>query len=268
VPFNAILTPANDHESNYVLDILYNNSSDINPDVHTTDTHGSNKANFILLYLFGFKFAPRLKNLKSRTNTLIAFKDMKKYDGLLIRPSKRVNKKLILDQWDNCLRIFASLALKTTTQSTIIRKLCSVDAKNRTKQAIWELNEIVKSTYIYEFINDLKLRQNVQKTLNRGESFNKLTRAISTIGSSKIKFRTEMEQKISLECNRLIANIIIYFNLKLLTHMKKEKISPDQSTYERIMKGTSPVAWRHINLQGRYEFKGTQSINFDEIVGV
>ena len=267
VPFNAVLTPANDHESNYVFDILYNNSSDINPDVHTTDTHGSNKANFILLHLFGFKFAPRLKNLKSRTNTLIAFKDMKKYDGLLIRPSKKVNKKLVAKQWDGCLRIFASLALKTTTQSTIIRKLCAVDAKNKTKQAIWELNEIVKSTYIYEFINDLKLRQNVQKTLNRGESFNKLTRAISTIGSSRIKFRTEMEQKISLECNRLVANIIIYYNLKLLTHMKREKISLDQSTFERIMKGTSPVAWRHINLQGRYEFKGNKIINFDEIVG-
>ena len=267
VPFNAVLTSANEHESNYVFDIVYNNSTDIDLDIHTTDTHGSNKANYILLHLFGFKFAPRLKNIKSRTKGLVGFKNSNSYKGMLIPPSRKANTKLISDQWDDCLRIFASLAVKKSNQSTLVRKLCAGDAKNKTKLAIWELNEIIKSTYIYEFIDDLQLRQNVQKTLNRGESFNKLTRAIATVGSSKLRFRTEMEQKISLECNRLIANIVIFYNLKLLSHMKKEKISIDAKTYKRIISRTSPVAWKHINLQGKYEFRGVQSINFNEIVG-
>jgi len=46
VPMNAKIIGANDHESHYVFDILYNNTSDIQPKVHSTDTHGTNEVNF------------------------------------------------------------------------------------------------------------------------------------------------------------------------------------------------------------------------------
>jgi hypothetical protein len=40
VPINAEIIGANEHESHYVFDILYNNTTDIQPEVHSTDTHG------------------------------------------------------------------------------------------------------------------------------------------------------------------------------------------------------------------------------------
>jgi TnpA family transposase len=39
-PIHAKIIGANDHESHYVFDIMFNNTSDIQPEVHSTDTHG------------------------------------------------------------------------------------------------------------------------------------------------------------------------------------------------------------------------------------
>ena len=50
IPVNAQIIGANEHESHYVFDILYNNSTNIQPDVHSTDTHGTNEVNFAILY--------------------------------------------------------------------------------------------------------------------------------------------------------------------------------------------------------------------------
>ncbi|AIY72890.1 tn3 transposase DDE domain protein (plasmid) [Bacillus cereus] len=61
----------------------------------------------------------------------------------------------------------------------IVRKLSSYARKNQTKRALWEYDNIIKSLYFLEYIDSLPLRQNVQKVLNRGESYHKLRRAVS-----------------------------------------------------------------------------------------
>src|SRR5262249_3954446 len=43
VPVNAKIIGAAEHESHYVFDILYNNTTDIKPEQHSTDTHGTNQ---------------------------------------------------------------------------------------------------------------------------------------------------------------------------------------------------------------------------------
>ena len=58
---NAPIIGTNEHESHYVFDILYNNTTDIRPDVHSPDTHRTNEVNFTILHFFGYQFAPRYK---------------------------------------------------------------------------------------------------------------------------------------------------------------------------------------------------------------
>ena len=45
---------------------LYSNTTDIIPNIHSTDTHGTNEVNFALLYLCGYQFAPRYRDFKKR----------------------------------------------------------------------------------------------------------------------------------------------------------------------------------------------------------
>jgi len=59
VPVNATIIGAHEHESHHVFDIVFNNTTDIQPELHSTDTHGTNEVNFAILHIFGYQFAPR-----------------------------------------------------------------------------------------------------------------------------------------------------------------------------------------------------------------
>jgi Tn3 transposase DDE domain-containing protein len=56
------LSGAHQHESHFVFDVCYHNTSDIVPMAITGDMHSTNKANFGILHWFGMKLSPRFTN--------------------------------------------------------------------------------------------------------------------------------------------------------------------------------------------------------------
>ncbi|MFV9507767.1 MAG: Tn3 family transposase [Oscillochloridaceae bacterium umkhey_bin13] len=66
IPVNAQVIGAHDHESHYILDLLLNNTTSVQPAIHSTDTYGTNEVNFALLHVFGYQFAPRYRRAASR----------------------------------------------------------------------------------------------------------------------------------------------------------------------------------------------------------
>ena len=110
VPLYAKVIGAHEHESHYVFDLLYNNTSDIKPERHSTDTHGTNQVNFFLLHVFGYRFAPRYRDLHKKMDSLVGFKAPSQYGEKLIRPAHKVNTARIVREWPNLQRILASLA--------------------------------------------------------------------------------------------------------------------------------------------------------------
>jgi Tn3 transposase DDE domain len=105
------------------------------------------------------------------------------------------------------------------------------------------------------YIDSPPLRQNVQRALNRGESYHQLHRAVSYANFGKLRFRTEYEQHLWGECSRLITNCIIAYNATILSHLLAHKERSDDATGAARLIRVSPVAWQHINLYGRYEFR-------------
>jgi len=268
VPIQARIIGANEHESHYVFDILFNNTTDIQSQVHSTDTHGTNHVNFALLYLFGYQFAPRYRDLPEKVRqSLYGFKHPSQYEDLLIKPIRKLNTQLILEEWENIQRIIVSLALKTTTQSIIVSKLSAHARKNKTQRALWEYDNILRSLYLLDYIDTPTLRQNVQHALNRGENYHRLRKAVSFANFGRLRFKTEPEQQLWNECSRLITNCIIYFNATLLSASLAhyEKIGDLQGA--ALVKQVSPVAWQHINLHGRYEFENKPvALNIEDLV--
>ena len=213
-------------------------------------------------------FAPRYKNLSGKAKSIYSFSSPSEYRDYLLKPIRRINVSLIKEEWENIQKIIVSLALKSTTQSTIIGKLSSYERKNRTKKALWEFDNIIKTLYILNYVDSQDLRQNVQKALNRGESYHKLKKAIFYANFGKFRVKTELEQQIWSECTRLIANSIIFYNAFILSKLLEHKEAIDRHEEANIIKRVSPVAWRHINLYGRYEFRQRGcSLNVAEIVG-
>jgi TnpA family transposase len=122
--------------------------------------HSINRVNFVLMYLFGYRFMSRFTKLWDKSDhNLVCFDKVENH------------AKYIIKEWDKVLRIFASLALKKTTQSQIVSKLSSYKKTNSTLKALIAFDEIIMTDYLLNYIDSKDVREVVQGSLNRGESY-------------------------------------------------------------------------------------------------
>ncbi len=111
-----------------------------------------------------------------------------------------------------------------------------------------------------DYIDDPDLRSTVHRSLNRGEALHQLISAIRKIGGKKLTGKNEIEMEMHNECNRLVANSIIFYNAVLLSDLHKAYNMQNDQDLLNLMKRLSPVAWQHINLVGKYEFCQNQIV--------
>lgn len=257
VPVNTKIISANEYEGHHAFDLLYNNSSDIQPKALATDTHGVNNVNFAILDLFGYQFAPRYAKFKYVFHDLFEIEHGEAVSLKLRRP---FNTSLIKREWENIQRIICSLSRKTTTQSTIITKLSNGKQNSRTLAALREYDRIIKCLYILDYVDDKVLRQFVQQALNRGEAYHQLRRAIASINGNQFRGGNDYQIDQWNDCARIIANCIIYYNSALLSNLIEKFEQEGNQEVVNLIAGLSPVAWRHIQLAGNYTF-GIQKDN-------
>lgn len=108
-------------EALYVLDGLLNNQTTLTPREHSTDTHGFTEQLFALCYLLGFSFMPRLADLPDQR--LYKFDrniDMGDLEPLFEPP---VDLALIREQWDQLVRVAASLKDKVAPAHVVLHRL-------------------------------------------------------------------------------------------------------------------------------------------------
>ena len=67
--------------------------------------------------------------------------------------------------------------------------------KNKTRRALWDYSHIIRSVYLWDYIDSPPLRQHVQRALNRGEDYHQLRRAVSYANVGKLRFKTEHAQQ-------------------------------------------------------------------------
>jgi TnpA family transposase len=268
LPVSTKVIGANEHESHYVLDIVYNNSSNLNIKSVSGDMHSVNRVNFGLMYLFDYEFMPRFTSLHLKADkNLVSFKDMNSFNNDLIKASSEVNSKIIIDEWSNIQRILASIARKDASQSTIIRKLSSYSAKNSTLKALIEFDKIIMSIYMLKYIDDIQLRRRVHRALNRGEAFHQLRSALLQVSGKKILGKSENALEVSNQCNRLLTCCIIYYNATLLSELLTQAEAAGDVQLTEKIKQFSPVAWQHIGLLGNFVFcSNAESLDIKGIV--
>ena len=254
VPINTMIIGANEHESRFFFDLIYNNTSEIQPDIFSSDTEGSNQLNFLLLHLIERLYAPRYRSLGEKSDSIICFSDPSQFKDYLIKPDKKLNEKLILSEEDNIQHIFASLLMGETKQSNIITKLSSQQYASKTKRALWEMNAVLMTDHLLNYISDLTYRQSIQGSLGRGEAYHQLRRHIERVNGRHFRGTDETQISVWNESARLLANCVLYYNARMLNQWIEQCNARDEYKKSQYIKHLSPVAWTHVNFQGRYEF--------------
>ena len=253
--FHSTVISSAEREAAYVIDGLMHNDV-VKSDIHSTDTHGYSEMIFGATHLLGFMFAPRIKSLGRQHlytfpgNSKKLYKD-RKYP---ILPDGIINTQLITENWDEILRFIATIKLKETPASQLFRRLNSYSKAHPLWEALKEFGKVVKSIFILNYIDDLNLRQAIEKQLNKIESAQKFSNAVA-FGSQELRQADREEQNIVVACRRLIKNSIICWNYLYLS--QKIVNAPSAAHKKEILDAVqngSIVAWRHINFYGEYDF--------------
>lgn len=265
VPIQSDVIGPHEHESYFVFDIWYKNTSLIQPTVLTGDMHCINKANFAIPRWFGAELRPRFTNLKKELATIFAPKDPSHYQKFLVPPAGQINRNTILEENDNIDRVIATLALKETSQSTLIKKLCALSPHHNTRKAIFEFDKLCRSIYTLKCALDPTILSNVHRSQNRIESYHTLRAAIAKAGGRKALLgKTDLEVETSNQCGRLIAVAIIHYNASIHSRLLEKDITKRQL---KVLKKSSPAAWRHIHFTGNFTFyTNKKHIDIDKII--
>lgn len=251
--WHSLMISASDRESAYVIDGLMHNDV-VKSDIHSTDSHGYTEAIFGLTHLLGFSFAPRIKGLSKQT--LYIFKPKNHADdSWQIKPDKTINENLIRENWDELLRLVTTIKLKENTASDIFRRLNSYSRQHALYQTMKAFGQIIKSLFILRYIDDLELRQAIEKQLNKVELANRFTRAVAVGNPREFTQVEKEEQEIAEACNRLIKNSIICWNyLYLARQLEKANTEEERENLHQTIMRHSPMSWAHINMLGEYDF--------------
>jgi TnpA family transposase len=132
-PFHMRVLSATMSEAPYVLDGLHYHAhqTDLRIAEHYTDTAGATDHVFGLCHLLGYRFAPRIKDLKDRK--LYTIDKPSAYPLLEPLIGDTVETAAIANQWGDLLRLKASIEVGAVVPSVILRKLAAAGGAAKPK---------------------------------------------------------------------------------------------------------------------------------------
>ncbi len=154
-------------EAGWVLGGILENDTILEIREHTTDTGGFTEKLWGLCTLLGINFMPRLKDLPDQ----ILYRVDRDADYGPGDPLLRsvVDTAIIHEQWDQLVRIAASLKDRLTPAHVVMQRLNNAGSSDRIAKALTALGRLAKTTHILRYVHEEPLRRAIQLQLNRGE---------------------------------------------------------------------------------------------------
>ena len=204
---------ANSSPSDRLAKALTMHNEVVKSDIHSTDAFGFSELVFAVSHLLGFSYAPRFKNLPRQRLYILRNRKGVDRSAWKIKPAGYADDEIVIQQWDEILRMIATIKLKEVTASDLFRGLNSYSKQHALYRALKAFGQIPKSLFILQVIDDPVLRQAIEKQLDRIEQVHRFTRAVS-VGSPREFLQAEKEdQELAEACKRLIKNCIIWANM-------------------------------------------------------
>lgn len=252
-PFHSKLINATVRDATHVLDGLLYHESDLQIEEHYTDTAGFTDHVFGLCHLLGFRFAPRIRNV--RDTKLFSIEKPSSYSTLTPLIGGTVNTKQIAAHWDEILRLATSIKHGTVTASLMLRKLGSYPRQNGLALALRELGRIERTLFLLQYISNLELRRRIHVGLNKGEARNSLARAVFFNRLGELRDRTHENQRHRASGLNLVTAAIVLWNTVYLERAIAVIRERGQPVSEDALSHLSPLKWEHINLTGDYHWR-------------
>jgi len=256
--FYGVVVPGTLRDSLYILEGLLEQLTSLQPREIMTDTASYSDVVFGLFWLLGYQFSPHLADIGGTRFWRI--EPQADYGALNGLARNKINLSLVLENWDDLLRVAGSLQLGTVHASHLMRTLQGGNRASTLAKAIAEVGRIAKTLYLLNYIDDESYRRRILNQLTRGERRHRLARAIFHGQRGELRQRYREGQEDQLNALGFVTNAVVLWNTLYMNeavhHLDQQRIAIPLTDLERL----SPLAFAHINLVGRYTFTLTEQV--------
>ena len=249
-PFHVRTISVAESEAAHVVDGLLHHGAAIDSAVHHTDGGGVSDHVFGLLALLGFRFAPRIPNLRDRR--LYAFGSAKTWPTLEPFIAGRVKTALIRDHWDDLLRLASSIRTGAVSAAVMLRRLGAYPRQNGLALALREIGRVERTLFTLEWLEDPALRRQATVELNKGEARNALARAVCFHRLGRVRDRSPEALQYRAGGLTLVTAAIVLWNTVQIAKAIHAMRAEGEEIPDVMLPFLSPLGWQHINLTGDY----------------
>ncbi len=243
-------------EGVYILDGLWQNTSDLQPDTLHADTHGQSEPIFGLAHLLGIKLFPRMRNW----NDVTFYRPHKqaRYQHIDALFNGDIDWKLIETHWADMMQIVLSIQAGKILPSMLLRKLGTKSRKNKLYRAFRELGRVERTLFLLRYISETSFRFSIRAETTKVESFHSFLDWIA-FGGTTIKTGDPVEQSKRMKYMDVIANAIMLQNVVDLTDVLHEMRTEGFEITAEQLRSLSPYMRENILRFGKW------SIDMDEM---
>ena len=250
--YGTKVIPSTTRDALYVLDEILDNETELDILEHTTDTAGYTEIVFALFDLLGLVFSPRIRDLGDQH----LYRMSRDVRYLHLEPLLKgtIRKDLILESWDELLRVAGSLKLGWVTASLLVGKLQSKPRQSTLSKVLQEYGRLVKTIFILRYADSEDFRRRIGTQINKGEALHALRNYLFFANEGKVRRRHQEEQANQASCLNLVVNAIVTWNTvymhEVIAKLRREGIAIADADVAHL----SPARYGHINPYGKYRF--------------
>ena len=161
-----------------------------------------------------------------------------------------VDLALIREQWDQLVRVGASLRNRVAPAHVVLQRLANASLSDRVAKALTALGRVVKTNYILRYIHEEEL----QRQLNRGESRHELARWL--FFANRGEFRTGDSEEImnKASCLSLLSNAVLVWNTIEIERVVERLRLAGEIVRDEDLAHISPLMHMHVTPNGIYVF--------------
>ena len=235
-----------------VLDGLRAHDTVLRPQTHSTDTHGFPEPLCGLWSLWGLQFLPRLKALKDQQRYNMS--RTPSYGPLAPILRATVELPLIAEQGEQLIRIAASLRQRTAPADVVLKRLAGGAPSDRLAKALTALGRVLKTLHILRYVQDVHLRHQIQRQLNRGEFRHKLARRLFFANQGALQTGDYEEMMHKASCLSLLCHAVLVWNTVHRSRIIEPRRAGGMTMRDEAVALLSPLADAHVIPNGPYFF--------------
>ena len=245
-------------DSLVLLSVLLNQQTPLHPREIMTDTGAYADVIFGLLWLLGYQFSPRISDIGGTRFWRIDREA--DYGGLHDLAAHRIRPQLIVEHWDDLLRIAGSLTLGSCHSESLMRTLQRGKQQTKLARALQELGRVIKTLFLLNYLNDEAYRRRILTQLNRGEGRHRLARVVFYGQRGELRQRYREGQEDQLHALGLVVNASIVWNTMYIERAIEHLRRAGEPVADADIARLTPLGYAHLNVLGRYTFALSEPI--------